>query len=96
MKKKVDQGSGRTINLSQTGTLLETKKKLNGSYILLITIDLEGKKIKVKGKVVVSRFDESSVCYLTGIKFIGPRDAQLEAVVSFVKSYHHRKYKDSQ
>lgn len=94
MRIKVDQGSGRTINLSQTGILLETRKILNGSYIILVTIDLEGKKVKVKGKVVTSRYDESSGCYLTGIEFVGPKDEQLEAIVTFVKAYQHRKHQN--
>lgn len=92
-KIKVDQGTGRTVNLSQTGLLLETKKVLNGAYILLITIDLNGKKVKVKGRVVTSRYEESSGCYLSGIEFIGSRDEQLEAIVVFVKAYQHRKHR---
>lgn len=92
MRIKVDQGSGRTINLSQTGILLETRKILDGSYILLITIDLAGKKVKAKGKVVTSRYNESTECYLTGIEFIGPKDEQLEAIVAFVKAYQRRKH----
>ncbi len=92
MRIKVDHGSGRTINLSQTGILLETKKILNGSYIILVTIDLEGKKVKVKGKVVTSRYIDSSGSYLTGIEFIGPKNEQREAVVAFVKAYQHRKH----
>jgi len=91
-KIKIDQGTGKTINLSQTGLLLETKKVLNGAYIMLITIDLDGKKVKVKGRVVVSRYNESSGCYLSGIEFIGPKDEQLEAIVVFVKAYHRRKH----
>lgn len=93
-KVKVDQGTGRTMNLSQAGLLLETKRILNGSYIMLITIDLEGKKVKVKGKVVVSRYDEASYCYLTGVEFIGPKDEQREAIIAFVKAYQHRKHQD--
>ena len=91
-KKKVEQGSGRTRNLSQTGVLLETEAVLKGSYIILVTINLDGKKVKVKGRVVTSRYVEASSCYLTGIEFIGPKDEQLEAIISFVKAYQHRKH----
>lgn len=92
MRVKVDQGSGRTKNLSQNGVLLETKKVLNGAYVVLVTINLDGKKVKVKGKVVTSRFDESLGCFLSGIEFIGPKDEQLEAIVAFVKAYQFRKH----
>lgn len=96
MRVKVDQGSGRTLNLSQTGVGLETRKLLKGSYIVLVTIDLDGRKVKVKGRVVSSRFMESSNTYLTGVEFIGPKDEQLEAIIAFVKSYHHRKHQEEE
>ena len=92
LKKKVDQGSGRTKNLSQTGVLLETQSILKGSYIILVTINIDGKKIKAKGRVVTSRYVESSGCYLTGIEFIGPKDEQLEAIVAFVKAHQYQKH----
>lgn len=91
-KKKVEQGSGCTRNLSQTGVLLETEAVLKGSYIILVTINLDGKKVKVRGRVVTSRYIEASGCYLTGIEFIGPKDEQLEAIIAFVKAYQHRKH----
>jgi len=91
-RKKVDHGSGRTLNLSQTGVLLETEKILEGAFIILVTMDLEGKKIKVKGKVVTSRYCNDSGCFLTGVEFIGPKDEQLEAIKVFVKVHLHRKH----
>ncbi|RJP40866.1 MAG: PilZ domain-containing protein [Desulfobacteraceae bacterium] len=90
--EKIDRGIGRTLNLSQTGVLLETEKKLIGTFVLLLTIDLEGKKIKVRGKVVTSRYCNDSGCFFTGVEFIGPKDEQLEAIKAFVKIYTHRKY----
>ena len=91
-REKVDRGTGRTLNLSQTGVLLETEKILEGAFIVLVTMDLEGKKIKVKGKVVTSRYCNDSGCFLTGVEFIGPKDEQLEAIKAFVKIYLHRKH----
>lgn len=91
-RKKVDHGQGRALNLSQSGALLETRKPVKGSYILLITIDLEGKKIQVKGRVANTRQSNREGVYLTGVEFIGSKDEQLSAIVSFVKAYHRRKY----
>lgn len=91
-KRKIEQGSGCTRNLSQTGVLLETEALLKGAYIVLVTINLDGKKVKVKGRVVTSRYVEASGCYLTGIEFIGPKDEQTEAIIAFVKAYQHRKH----
>lgn len=91
-REKVDRGTGRTLNLSQTGVLLETEKKLVGAFIVLVTMDLKGKKVKVKGKVVTSRYNTDPGCYLTGVEFIGPKDEQIEAIKVFVKIHLHKKH----
>ncbi len=80
------------MNLSQSGALLETKKPLKGSFILLMTIDLEGKKVQVRGRVANTRKSDKSECYLTGVEFIGSKDEQRNAIVAFVKAYHRRKH----
>jgi c-di-GMP-binding flagellar brake protein YcgR len=94
--KKVDNGKGHTQNLSQSGVLLETDKPLEGVYVVLMTIDLEGKNIRVKGRVAHTRSNDVSGHYLTGIKFLGTEDQQREAIIAFVKVYHHRKHVASQ
>lgn len=83
---KVDSEKGHTLNLSQGGVLLETDKALEGIFIILMTIDIEGKKIKIKGKVAHTRNDAATSHYLSGIKFTGPEDKQLDAIIAFVKS----------
>ncbi len=92
-KIKINHGKGRTINLSQTGTLLQTKHKITGAYIILMAIDLDSNKIKVNGKVVTSRFSSKTRTYLTGIEFVGPKDKQVKAIVAFVKIYQRKKYR---
>ena len=91
-RQKIDQGKGRTLNLSQSGVLLETRKPLQGAFVVLVTMDLDGKKIKVKGRVANTRISPETNCYLTGVEFIGPRTEQLDAIVAFVKAYHRRKH----
>ncbi len=90
----IDQGKGKALNLSQKGALLETEKPLNGPFVILITLDLDGKKVKVKGRVANNRETDKPVCYLTGIEFEGSREEQIEAIVAFVKVYHRRKRPD--
>jgi c-di-GMP-binding flagellar brake protein YcgR len=92
--KKVENGKGWTVNLSQTGTLLGTRKALAGYYIILMTMDISGKKIQIKGKVTRTSnlADDASGMYFTGIEFIGPRDEQREVIVAFVKAYQRNKH----
>jgi hypothetical protein len=91
-RKKVDQGKGLVLDLSQSGALMETQRPLYGSFLLLITIDLDGEKIKVKGRVANVRTSNNAGFYLTGVEFIGPQDEQLNVIVAFVKAYHRRKH----
>ena len=88
----LDQGKGKTLNLSQSGTLLKTEKPITGPYILLITLNLEGKKVKVRGKVVNTRQSERLRIFLSGIEFVSGDKEQREAIVAFVKAYNHQKY----
>jgi hypothetical protein len=90
--KKIDEGKGYTKNLSQSGVLLETDKPLPGLYIILMTIDLLGNKVKVKGTVAHTRKNSNSNRYLSGIKFLGNEDESREAIIVFVKVYQHRKH----
>jgi len=89
--KRIGKGKGHTVNLSQTGTLLETEDKIRGSFIVLMTIDLEGKKVKVQGRVVRSEPVVTGGGFLTGIEFMGPREEQVQAIVAFVKAYQASK-----
>lgn len=91
-KQKIDQGKGRTVDLSQKGTLLETEKPLHGSFIVLMTIDLDGEKVQVKGTVANTRKSDQTGLYLTGVEFIGSQDRQLKAIIALVKTYHHKKH----
>lgn len=88
-----DRGKGQTFNLSQNGILLKTLKPLNGVFVMLMTIDLDGKDLTVKGRLVYSTIQKTTGCYVSGIDFIGPKDQQVAAIVSFVKSYYRNKSK---
>lgn len=88
-REVTDQGRAKALDLSQNGILLETEKPLNGSCIMLITLDLNGKKVKVKGRVANTRKSDKPGCHLTGIEFKGSEEQQTKAIVAFVKVYHN-------
>ncbi len=90
-RKKIAQGNGRTLNLSQKGLLLETRKPLNGAYVVLVAKDLNDQPIQVKGRVVDTRKSEKAGFFLTGVEFLGSREKQKNAIIAFVKTHNHRK-----
>lgn len=90
--EKTEKGRGRTRDLSQSGVLLETQKPLNGPFIILMTLDLEGNEVQVKGRVVHNRESEKPGYYLTGIRFEGSKKEHINAIVAFVKNYYRKKH----
>lgn len=92
--KKIKIGKGHTLNLSQSGILLKTKDPVQGAFVVLVTMDLKGEKIKVKGRIVHTRRDSTSAYFLTGIEFIGPEAEQHQAIVAFVKTYQYRRHRE--
>ena len=91
-KKRISNGKARILNLSQNGALLETSKPLSGSYIVLASINLDGNIIKIKGTIVNTRKADKEGRYLTGIEFMGPKDEQRKAVITFIKIHNYLKY----
>lgn len=88
---KTESGKGQTVNLSQGGALLQTSEPLQGTFIVLMTIDLEGQKIKVQGRIVRTSTSSKMDGFLSGIEFMGSKNKQRKAIVAFVKNYHHQK-----
>jgi hypothetical protein len=82
----VHQGMGRTLNLSETGILLETHFPIESGYIVLISISLAEDLVDVKGKVVHQRQCEDGT-FVTGICFVEVTDDALQVIKKFVLEY---------
>ena len=91
-KKRINNGKGRVLNLSQNGALLETSKPLSGSYIVLGSMNLDGNIIKIKGTIANTRKADKEGRYLTGIEFVGSREEKRKAVIAFIKIHNYLKY----
>ena len=86
------EGMGRTVDISQGGTLLETSCPIEADYILLMSIDFENNIVETKGRVAHTRSEDPGK-YLTGIEFLGPREEVTQVVKNFIIDYHRRKNK---
>lgn len=91
-QKKIGFGKGRTLNLSQSGTLLETRNLLEGSFIVLMTFDLAGKQVQVKGSIAHTSISDKPGYYFTGIQFAGSTEESTKAIVTFVQVYYRSKH----
>lgn len=86
---EIEQGMGKTIDISLGGILIETSVRIESKYILLATIDLKGNLIEIRGKVVYSRKIEPGE-FLNGIQFIETLERQIKIIAEFIKVHHYR------
>jgi hypothetical protein len=63
------QGMGRTLNISETGILLETHVFVKSEHLLSLTIGLDDEIMDFTGEVTHSHEREDGM-YETGIKFL--------------------------
>jgi hypothetical protein len=82
----VHQGMGRTLNLSETGILLETYFPIEFEHTVMISIGLAEDLVEIKGKVAHHRQLEDDK-FVTGIYFAEVTDAAIQVIQKFVQEY---------
>ena len=65
----VQEGMGRTLNVSESGICLETHFEIDTNLYLAVTIALEDNLVNIKGKVAFSRPGKEEK-FETGVEFI--------------------------
>jgi hypothetical protein len=91
--KSTSHGEGQILNLSQNGARLETLEPLNGVFVVLMTINIDGKTVEVKGRLIYSNIQKTTGYYVSGIDFTGHKDQQVTAIVAFIKAYYQNESK---
>jgi c-di-GMP-binding flagellar brake protein YcgR len=82
----IKEGSGKAINISQGGILIETLDPLEWQDILQLTIDIEDGLVGIKGKVIYCNADDFEK-YRTGIQFLEANDKIQSFVMNLLKMY---------
>lgn len=82
----IHQGMGRTLNLSETGILLETHFPIESGHTVMISIGLAEDLVDVKGRVVHHRQLEEDR-FVTGIFFIETKETAVDVIRNFIKAY---------
>jgi c-di-GMP-binding flagellar brake protein YcgR len=65
----VETGMGRTLNVSESGIMLETHNHIDDNLNVLLSIGLEENLIDIKGKIVHSQLDDKGK-HNVGIQFM--------------------------
>ena len=82
----IKQGMGRSLNVSESGILLETHFPIDDQNIVRLTLGLEEKLIDVKGRPVHTRINDAGK-YEVGIEFLKSDAKTRKALKKFVDTY---------
>ncbi len=80
------QTIGRTLNVSESGILLETYIPVNLNDKLLLTIGLKEDLVNIEGKVVHIAKDEDEK-HEVGVQFTDKDDASTEILKKYIKAF---------
>ena len=86
----VKQGMGRTLNISESGILLETHFPIEPEYLVVLTIGLEEDLLDIKGKPIHTRSDDDGK-FEVGIEFLDPDRDSIQILKDFIKRVEQRK-----
>jgi hypothetical protein len=86
---KIGVGTGKVINVSQNGLMLQTDHMVNADYIFLICTDAENTPIPMIGKVVFSRHNENNI-YRSGINFRGDHKDNIQFRRNLIHLFHQK------
>jgi c-di-GMP-binding flagellar brake protein YcgR len=79
----IKQGMGRTLNISESGMLLETYFQIEPEHIVRLTISLEEDLLDIKGKPVHIRTNQEGK-YEIGIEFFEFDQNSIEMLKNFI------------
>lgn len=85
-KEKALQGMGRTLNVSESGILLETHVSLEEGVMVSIMIGLKEDMVDIKGEVVFI-IESPEGRYQSGINFKEIDDLSLETLRKYIKAF---------
>jgi hypothetical protein len=81
----VKQGMGRTLNLSESGILLETYFPIETEHTVLLTIGLEEELVDIKARPIHIH-SKGKTTYEVGLQFIEPGSETVEVLHRFIRT----------
>jgi len=84
--RALDQGMGRTLNVSKGGILLETYNPIDPEHTMVLTIGLKDNMVDIKGKMIHSGTDEDGKVK-SGIQFIEMDEAILLTLEEYITEF---------
>jgi c-di-GMP-binding flagellar brake protein YcgR len=86
----IKQGMGRSLNVSESGILLETHFPIDNQQTVILTLGLEEDLIDIKGRPVHSRTNDEGK-YEVGIEFLESDAKASKALKKFITAFQKKK-----
>jgi hypothetical protein len=81
----IKQGMGRSLNVSESGILLETHFPIDDRHIVTLTLGLEEDLVDIKGRPVHTRINDAGK-YEVGIEFLKSDAKTRKALKKFIET----------
>jgi c-di-GMP-binding flagellar brake protein YcgR len=81
------QGMGRTINVSESGIMLETHVAFNEGDTVDVVVGLKEDMVTIRGKVVFTRTAETGR-YQSGIQFLSIEESSLATLRRYIDAFN--------
>ena len=85
----IKQGMGRSLNVSESGILLETHFPIDDQHIVRLTLGLEEDLIDVRGRPVHTRINDAGK-YEVGLEFLKSDAKTRKALKKFIDTYQDK------
>ena len=85
----VKQGMGRTLNVSESGILLETHFPIDEKHTITLTLGLEEDLVEISGRPVHSRTNQSGK-HVVGIEFLKTNEKARTILKQFIDAFQFK------
>lgn len=84
----MQQGMGRTLNISSGGILLETYDKILENEKIFLSLGLKDDMIEIEAEIAHSSKNKENGKYLTGFSFVVDNDCVKEKIQEHIKLFN--------
>jgi hypothetical protein len=85
--KEIQQGMGRTMNVSESGIMLETHVPFNQNDAVDVVVGLKEDMVPIRGKVIFTRTTETGR-FQSGIEFLAIDDLSLATLRRYIDAFN--------
>ena len=90
-EEETNQGMGRTLNVSESGILLETHNPIEISHIVSLTIGFKEDVVDIKGKVVYNK-ENADAMFESGIEFFEMDDSARNVLKRYIAAFNAQSF----